>query len=271
MMWYVGFTGIILAGFCGYTVNQLRARLHEMITTETYAVQQLLTLQKAAAQAAGIGYFRQKCEVAGKVEPGPSGTVRSELSGTECVWHKHVVTRKYWETARRDNSGSYSSRRVERKERVTEHESGEPFLVNDETGTVKVHPGKALEHMRRVVNRFEPYEENQQGTKLSVGKFSLTLPTRRREGTIGYEYEEWVLEPGTQVYVLGEANDTSGKIVIDQPSLVSTKSEEELMRDARSKQKFHTVAGGIGVVAGVAFLLIAWLSGVEPPWADDQM
>ncbi|WP_116949447.1 GIDE domain-containing protein [Jiangella endophytica] len=259
-MWLVGLVLLGVAGFCGFLVVRARGRQRQMITTDTFTAQELRTLQAAAAEAAGPGVFRQTCEVAGTAQPSASGALKSEISATECVWHKHVVTRKYWETERkRDSNGNYRNRRVEKKEKVADRESEQPFLVTDETGSVLVHPSRGVEGVEQIVDRFEPHDEKEERTELSIGSFSLSLPKTQREGTIGYQYEEWVLEPGRKVYVLGEAGDASGELAIEAPTLISTKDEETLLRESRSKQRLFLLGATVAAVAGIALIVIGVL------------
>lgn len=261
-MWIVGLVALAVAAFCGYLFYKARNQRHEMITTETMTAQELTSLQAAAAEAAGPGAFQQKCEVVGVAEPGPSGTVKSEISATECVWHRHVVTRKYWTTERRrESNGTYRTRRVEKEETVAERESQDPFYVRDSTGTVAVRPVTgALAHMRQVVDRFEPHTEAKEGTTLSIGGLNLSLPATQREGTVGYKYTEWVLTPGTNVYVLGVAGDASGELTIDNPTLVSTKNEETLLADAKRKALLMAGIAVVAAVAGVVLILVDVIS-----------
>ncbi|WP_129667892.1 GIDE domain-containing protein [Phytoactinopolyspora endophytica] len=261
-MWIAGLVALVVAGYCGYLLYSTRQRQHEMITTQTMTAQELRTLQEAATEAAGPGFFEQKCEVVGKAEARPSGTVKSEISETECLWHRHVVKRKYWTTERRrDSKGNYRTRRVEKEETVATRESEDPFHVRDETGTIEVRPKPGVfEHMRQVVDRFEPHNESSQHSTLSVGSLSLKLPKTQREGTVGYKYTEWVLTAGTTLYVLGTAKDNGGELSIDEPSLVSTKSEEELLAEAKKKERFSLVGGIAAAAVGVALILVDLLS-----------
>lgn len=261
-MWIVGLVGLGIAAFCGYVVVKARKRQHQMITTETMAVQDLHALRDASAEAAGPGFFRQKCEVVGVSGNGPDGPLTSELSSTECLWHRHVVTRKYWETERRrDSGGTYRTRRVEKTERVAERESDQPFTVTDSTGSILVHPADgALQDMRQVLDRFEPHTGSTERTELSFGSFSFKLPSSRRDGTIGYRYEEWVLPAGRELYVLGEVNDERGELAFTAPDLVSTKDEETLLGEARRRERFGLIGGGVAALVGIVLIVIDVLS-----------
>lgn len=259
-MWIFGIVLLVVGLVCAFFAWNAKSKERKMITTETLTSQQLGELAAAAAQAAGPGSFRYTCEVTGTVQPGPGGALKSELSSTECVWHKHVVSRKHWETRReRDNDGNYHTRRVESWERVAERRSDQPFTVVDETGSVAVLAGtREPDGVEQVVDRFEPSNE-QQGTQLSFGGFNLNLGGAR-EGTIGYKYEEWVLRPGRRLYVLGEANDANGQITIANPSIISTKDEQQLIQESRSSQRWLSIGGAVAAVAGVVLIVVGLLT-----------
>lgn len=258
MIW-VGAIALVVAAVCGVLAYLAKRRLHAMITTETFTAKELETLRTAASDAAGQGTFRYRCEVTGTAQPGPGGALKSEISGTECVWHRHVITRKYWET-RRDDDGN--RRRVERQETMADTTVGPPFLVADGTGSTLVDPaGTRPEGVQKVVDRFERENQRQHKTELKIGNFSLSLPSTPREGTLGYRYEEWVLKPGARLYVLGEASDASGEICVGKPSesgpfIISTKNEQDLIQENRRNQKVLTVAGAVLAPLGVLFLVI---------------
>ena len=186
----------------------------------------------------------------------PARPVRSGPSspGSTAFWHRHVVTRKYWET-RRDGKGNTS--RVDRQERVAERTSDLPFLVHDATGSVLVYPGHTEpEGAQKVLDRFERDDDRADRTEIRVGSFAMSLPGGSGSGTYGYQYQEWVLAPGRQVFVSGEASDANGELAISQPSVISTKSETELLDRERLRQRWFMVAAAVLGVAGVVLFVI---------------
>lgn len=242
-----GVAFLVGAGVLGYFVYRAAAKQKAMVLTETLTASELGQLRDAAEQAAGPGTFRHDTEVVGAVAPGPGGALEAEMSGKRCVWHRHVITRKYWEE-RRDSNGNH--RRRTREEKIGEGSSDQPFYVRDETGTVLVNPTvDMIDGLRPAFSKFEKANERR-GTKVEIGSFKLTLPSGRRGGTIGYKYEEWVLPPKRRVYVLGEASDDGNDIVVGKPVeggtfLISVRSEEELLAATRKRQQLF----GIGAVA----------------------
>ncbi|AYY11510.1 hypothetical protein EF847_01010 [Actinobacteria bacterium YIM 96077] len=256
-LWLIGVIALAGAAVCGYFVFRQRSLQKEMIETETFSVSEVQDMQSAAADAAGEGYFRQKCEIVGTAQPGPEGPIKSELSETECVWHKHVVTRKYWTTERRrDSNGHYRERQVQRTEKLVERETEEPFVVADETGHIAVRPEGALEDVEKATDRFEPHDESSNQSELAIGSFKLSIPTKQREGTVGYQYEEWILRPGQKLYVLGEATDEPGELMIANTSLISTKDEQTLLRETRSKLRLFSGGAALAAAIGVVIILV---------------
>jgi hypothetical protein len=215
----------------------------------------LVALRDAAAEAAGPGAFSYVCEVTGDTEPGEGGLLTSELSKTECVWHRHVVRRKY-EATTTDAQGR--RQRTTRTETVAELASSAPFRLRDSSGLVLVDPaGVVPDRPEQVVNRFESRPPGAGGFDVSL--FGITLSSNGGDSTLGYEYEEWVVRPGRRLYVLGEASDRSGRLVVGKPSkgpyVVSTRSEEELVGHARTRQRLAAIGSAVAGVAGVVLLV----------------
>jgi hypothetical protein len=253
-MWILGAICLLLAAIAGFVFIRSRARIHEMIVTETYTAKELAELQEAAAGAAGDGVFKYRSEVKGSAEAGPDGLLRAELSDTECLWHQHVVTRKYWTTERRtDSKGNDRTRRVERTEKVAARQSDQPFLLRDQTGAVAVHPAGAMQDMEKVVERFEAADEASTNTKISLGKFNFSIPTSKREGTIGYKYEEWILRAGKDLYVLGDVVDPSGQLAITEPEFVTTQDEETRIAKFKLQAK---VSLGLAILVGLVGVIL---------------
>jgi len=231
----------VLATVSARRQDDARAR---MIGTERSTVETVRTLAGAAGEAAGSGSYREVVELSGQVEVGPGGPLSSPETGTDCVWFRHLVQRRY---RKRSNDGKATTSNA--TETVTSETSDAPFLLRDETGEILVRPGGAVDGVRKALGEFRKTEAS----------------GRRREDTIGYEHEEWVLEAGTRLYAVGEVADEEGTLVLRNPPggtlLLSTRTEEELLADAAgSARNLRVLAGVIGVVA--AALAVAGVVGL---------
>jgi hypothetical protein len=233
-----------------------RRRWQAMLGTETSTVAELAG-ERATVHQLGGGAYRRIAEVTGAAATGPVGELTSELAGLSCVWFRYEVRHRYWYTTT-DSEGRTS--RSERKEPVAKLSSSQPFRLTDETGSVLIEPGTlTIDHAERVVERFEPATQAASTFSLSIG--GLTFGNRGND-TIGYEYEEWVVRPGTRLYVLGEATDQNGELAIGKPAdggvfVISTRSETELRESAQRTQRILMWVGLAAAVVGIALLVVA--------------
>lgn len=230
----------------------------EMQSTETSTAAALATSAADVAKELGAGSFSQVAEIKGTVECATPLT--SELSGTACVWFRSTVTREYEEQhTERDSEGH--TRTVTRRgsENVSTNERRTRFEVRDATGVTTVDPEGAKLDGERILQRFE---QGDRGPALSIGSLRIPLAALglgRR--TLGYKLEEWAIPVGRNIYVLGEARDSGGSLVVAKPAakggrfIVSLKSEEELVKSAKTGSSVLTIIAGV-CAAGAAVLLV---------------
>lgn len=233
-------------------------RLRAMTMTETIPCADLAALRDAAAQAVGPGVFRQPCEVVGTAEAGDYGVLTAELSKAECVWHRHIVRRRYEEVSTDSEGRRQSSTKTET---VAEMSSSTLFYLRDTSGSVLIDPAETdIADAEQVVNRFERVVAAE-SARSTISVFGLTLSAKRGDQTLGYEYEEWIVRPGQRLYVLGEAADHTGQLVVGTPEkgrfTLSTRSEEALIGSARRERTIAAALAVIGGAAGVILLLLS--------------
>ncbi|WP_130799310.1 GIDE domain-containing protein [Streptomyces otsuchiensis] len=257
MIW-IGVIALVFAVVCFFAARSAEGRSRALTRVETLPVNEVVQLHQAASSAAGPGQFRYACEVVGTAQPA-GGPLISQLDETECVWHRHKVTHKYWETVR-DSEGR--SKRQERSRVVSENTSTADFLVQDATGTIQVSPGRGVDKPQKVLDNFEQATGRRART-VTVGSLSLNLGSS--SGSIGYRYEEWALLPGQRVFVHGEATDAGGRLAIGPPSegglyLVSTRSQEELLKSETTKVRGFRAGAGVLGAAGLVLLVLGLVS-----------
>ena len=222
----------VVAGFSWWQARAARGRYAHLIGTETSTVATLRELAAAASGAAGQDSYREEVEVEGEVAAGPGGLLRSETGGTDCVWHRQRTTRRYRDSAT-DAQGHRTE--TEKEEVAADDRTSAPFVLHDGTGEVLVHPEVVVDAATK----------------------GRTV-TRRGDGgsTLGWTVEEWVLTPGTRLFVSGEARERGGRLEIGAPEhgrmVLSTRSEEQLIRsEAGSARTAGIVAKGSGAAAVV--------------------
>ncbi|UYM05587.1 GIDE domain-containing protein [Solicola gregarius] len=260
-MWVVGVILIGVAGFCGYSVYTSRKSIQRMTSTETVTAKDLVALRAAAVAAGSEGAFSQVVEVKGVVRIGPGGPLSAQLTDTKCAWHRHKVERKYRETYR-DNDGDRRTRT--KTETMTSHRTQDPFYVEDSTGRVLVRPKVIVDTPKKVLDEFEEPKADQAPKEggLLATVASMAKDAFDDENTIGFRRREWVLTDGARVYVLGEASDRDGELIVGAPAdgakqLITTRTEDEVSEEHGKQGALFTIGGAVAGVAGVVVLAIA--------------
>lgn len=250
-----------VAGFC--YMRYTRSELHAMIGTETLSIPELEDLRKISDELGATGGFRKITEVVGAAHPGPAGPLISEVSRTPCVWYRCRIDREYEYIEHKDDG----KREVhKRREKVRDYTSSNGYSIIDPQGrTIGVAPaGKRPEGAEKTVDTFQPAIGGATPLMEFVGSELDALRTESRDTTLGYHYQEWLVRPGTQLYVLGEVTDATGALVIGKPKgrghfIVATKTEEELRADRVLRHRFLAVGVIATFVLGIALLVIGFI------------
>jgi hypothetical protein len=254
-MWILGAALVVGGAACLSAASRTQRRVHAMMATETLSVLELEELRRISDELGARGGFRKVCEVVGQAHPAPHGLLTSELTGTPCVWHSHRIQRRYRHRSR-DSRGNVEV--TTRTETVAEHTSGQGFALIRDGLTIGVDPGgQRPDGVEQVTDRFE---EAAPGSRPGGLMGVLDVLTGTGDDTLGYQYTEWVIRPGTPMYVLGEVHDAIGPLVIARPTdrklpfVISTRTEEQLTHSGRTQQRWLAWTGGGLAVAGLALV-----------------
>src|SRR5258708_3384174 len=198
------------------------------------------------------------CAVTGTAVPGANGLLRAPFSGDPCVWHRIQVAVHYLEEevqAVNDSEGVavMQTQMVERASVVHDEVSAEPFSVEDHTGRILIGAD------RDVDSPIRSHMESVPGLD-DLDRFGLTLQISRTD-IRRRTYTEWILTEGTPMYVRGAAHNTGDRLELTRPYAVSTKSRDELLREARSLSVGCTVLGGLLIAISLAGVLSVALNG----------
>lgn len=204
-------------------------------------------------------------EVKGAARPADDGSVlRSPITKSDAL-ATYVSVERY------DSGGSQSGGSWKT---IYEDTKSVPMLVDDGTGELRVElpqdgqlnveldrtrvsgGDEPPERIRQFVEREEAIDQAARGDGL------LSVGERRR-------YSEGMIEPGEDVYVLGNARQASGwegpTYAIDEPTasgefILSDKSEKQLVREAKWSGilllAIGVIAAGVGGIITLAGLLI---------------
>ncbi len=247
-----------------------RSKALDMRATETSTAADLAALASDVAKEIGPGSFTRVVELKGTAEAAPgSPPLVAEMSGTPCVYCRAVATREYEERYEEvDKDGNRRSGTRRGSETVSSNERRAPFALRDGTGAVEIDLEGASVEAERTLSRFEPGEGR---GAFSLGSFNLDLASLARAAggrrTVGYRFEEWAIPIGRRLYVLGEADDSGGRLRVRKPGskgarfIVSVKSEEELVKAATGLATGLTVAAAL-LGAGALVLAVLLILGI---------
>lgn len=161
----------------------------------------------------------------------------------------------------RDSNGNMRTRRVRTENRLAEEKSSAPFYLKDDSCEMPVYidAGSFVPSEMELQSGCDRMEqEHSQWMQRHNFCYSATC-----NGFLGYHLTERVLHLNQPVYVLGELYKRGeqyiiGKSVVDnKPSLLSYKSEDQILMETEKKQKGALLAGIGMIVAGV---LLLWFS-----------
>jgi hypothetical protein len=235
-------------------------KLGQIQGTETSTCAQLEETRAQVNSGVGAGSFIQRAEVKGVSEC--DQPLRAEFTGSACVAYSIKLEREYeeqkWET---DSEGRRTQRTVRGSETLSSNERRAPFRLRDSTGAVKVVPDGADLVMETSLSKFE---NSFAGDRFSVGSFAFDLARSvlgAGRKTLGYRYEERIIPVGRDLYVLGEAADSTGDLVIRRSStkgekfIISVKSEEELVAGAQKAVTGLFIGSIVAAVIGVGLVI----------------
>jgi hypothetical protein len=165
------------------------------------------------------------------------------------------------ETESTDN-GTRRVRR-ERSETVSDISSTAPFAVDDGSGQVLVNPeGAEMDDPERVADRFDRATARDQ---IQESFLSSLFRSGNDSGTIGFQHEEWIIRPDTRLYVQGEVADRTGALIFEKPRdggdfIISTRSEEEIVKGAEQAAKLAFAGAAVALVAGIGLSIAGALA-----------
>jgi len=255
---------LIVIGVILFVVRSLnKKKLFNIKATQTLKTNEIADLCNSVKDEIGPGSFNKVLEVKGVIKC--DNPLTAELSGQNCVYYSMSVTREYEETY---TDYDQNKRPVQRTRRgsdvISSNSQSVQFFVEDDTGKILVNPNSASLDTVKSVDKFDPAGASMNA--LSFGSFNISIPSLgagRR--TLGYRYVEEIIPLNRKVYVLGEASDSSGELMVQKPKdkkenfLISLKSEEELVSGVENIIKW-TLIGAIAADAiGVVLLIVGIL------------
>ncbi len=266
MGYYIGGAILIVLGIVFWVIRGKKAgKLNILEVNETSKANEIIENYKGMVESHGPGAFSIYGELKGKAVADTPEI--SEFSKKECVYYRSVVTREYEELITRTDSNGHTQKKwVKKSDTVSSHSNTSPdFAIEDETGKIFVNPTGAELYTVKTFSKFEQGTDSKNGgLNISIGGFNISSGPSIR--TIGFKYEEFSIPLNTNLYVIGDINDRSGKLTISKPKdkkspfIVSTKSEDELTDSLGKSVKWMKIAAYACFGIGTALLIYGIIS-----------
>ncbi|MFK8037634.1 MAG: GIDE domain-containing protein [Crocinitomicaceae bacterium] len=235
------------------------------ITDETNT-KNLIENYESLTNSHGEGNFNLYAKLYGKAyanEP-----IISEYSKKECVYYHIEVDREYEQLeTKTDSNGKTTQKWVRKNEVVLDKEhSASDFSIKNSNSSVRVNYSDADIDIPESFSTFEK-EANQNGNGFSFAGITFSNTSTIR--TIGFRHVERAITVGQQLFVVGNANDSGGELIISRPKeknkpfIISTKTENEITSDLSSSSKSKKGWGYGLLVVGFALLVFGILKKLE--------
>jgi hypothetical protein len=204
----------------------------------------------------GTGTYQHYVEIYGTVKSGTP--ITSPVAGKPCVWVDYKIERNYETTVQeRDSQGRVVTRMENHTEVLSSNMQFIPFIIEDGGLEIEVLPDSAEVFPVQSYHSRTAYLDPGLAGKLGIS-------TGYRGGTTtGFTVNENIIPTGQQLYVLGEANDRTGKLAISKPRdkeqsfILSTTHEDVLLQKLSVKVKWFGIGFRAALIAGI--LVLAYL------------
>jgi len=251
--------GIILIGLSVILFFVRRRSLNKIMNIryhQTSKVIEVLDEHKMIKENLGEGNFNKIVELSGVATS--DNPLEAEHSGNPVLYYRTTVSREFEvRVQKKDNNDNYYWDTERRTDVISSNERYVPFHLDDNSGAkIKVDMEGAEKIAQKSFDRFE--HEAPRGFSVSFGSDSKTL---------GYRYEEFSIPNKFTLYVLGEASDRRGnELMVIKPNkegenfIVSTKSEDELIKSEESTSfwlmvgSISSIVGGLGLIVSSFFV-----------------
>ena len=247
---------LTISAFFGFLSYLWARELQAIRSAKTITIQELEQRSQTMADRVGSrGSFCDRVELKGVLRS--ANPLTAEFSQRPCVYYRSTVAEEY-ENERTQHvsfeDGRWKSEPERTHRTLSENEMHIDFYLQDSTGQIKICPNRAQFDGIEVVNRLEPLPD---GDRVAFDEI-------HRGRMVGYRYRERIVPIGVKGYVLGEVGDRAGELQISAPQninesfIITTKSEEELIKTKEEFYKGTEVAALFFFVAAVAIVICSF-------------
>lgn len=258
-MWILGLVLLGVSGFLFYSRQASLKKSMNLQYHETSKISEVHENFEHIKNELGEGNFNQIVELKGVAQT--DQPLQAEHTQKSVVYYKAEVIREYEVTVEeKDSEGNITRNRERRSDTMSTNEQYAPFFLDDNSGKkIKIDMEGAEKHAQQSLDDFR--SEAPTGMNVAVGGLKMAFGGGDSR-TLGYRYVEQIIPLGANLYILGEATDRrGGELTVVKPVekkenfIVSTKSEEQLLKSAQGSAQGYMIGGIVAVIVGVILLL----------------
>ena len=236
-------------------------KLNAIQSTDLSKIKNILENFEGLSNAHGAGNFSLFTKMNGKAFS--TNPIHAEFTKKPCVYYRVLLEQEYETLVITENKEGNPAKRWERKTKklIDTENKVLDFLLKDETGEIPININDS--GLKGIVS-YSKFEKEPPNTSIfNIEGFNLMNGTNSK--TIGYRYEESMIPIGQPLFVLGDANDRNGKLMVsapvlkENPFIVSTQTEDEIRKAIKRSAANTKIGGIIAVVIGVGLCIYALL------------
>ncbi len=262
--------GLVLIGVGVYMLFQVKRSAGDALEIQAQGTKTIPEVKEILSAMADVDpNYREMVEVKGFAQA--SQPVKAPYSGMQVAFYT-AETVQVSETTEEytDNDGNRRTRTNKHNDKLSEEESGAQLLLKDNEGNEIVIETNGIANkldLQKTLDRFErddPFRGDRyyQNSHRRYRHYDIAGP-RGGYGyqVLGYKQVENTIPLNAPLYALGEAYMSGGKIFIgpprdkSKPFIITTKSEEQLLKSKNSSKISSIAFGAIGFIVGIILLI----------------
>ncbi|MCX5944456.1 MAG: GIDE domain-containing protein [Cyanobacteria bacterium] len=263
---------------CGLMTGRQRGRLSKIQAIRSVTIDELQELQQGVASEIGAGSYVEAVKL--QADLICDQTLIAPFSEEICIAYRNKIVEIYEERVTTTNSEGKSTTSWQRNERsLSSEERRCPFALQQGNQLIPVDPEGAEVDFVEILNRMEPpgqlnLNANNAGLEgaaavaLQLGSALMATNVNSRQGQsyrlIGYRRVESIFPASGSVFVVAEASDSGGSLVLSQPKqgglfLIRREGEERLLKRLQNSIRIWAIGFSSLAVITLICLIVALL------------
>ncbi|MFK8044180.1 MAG: GIDE domain-containing protein [Crocinitomicaceae bacterium] len=267
MLYIIGGAIFVLIGVSLFFGSKKQASKSLAISaTDETSPRNLFENYESLSNSYGKGSFKLYSKLYGKAHS--ENPIISEYSKKECAYVYVEIEREFEQLeTKTESNGAKTQKWVKKTEVVLDREQvADDFSIKKDEWSVK------LNHRDAEIDAIESYsvfEKEAYQNQIDFSFAGISFKNTSTNKTIGFYHVEKSIPVGQSLFVVGNANDDTGELIIskstekNKPYIISTKNESEVTADYSSSSRSKKNWGYGLLMAGVVLFVIGILKKLE--------